>query len=137
MSCRCRRAVNRRMTSRSHGSTVNIRIANCPKSAMSIVPSLLKSKYARNLAGPCAGGTAEYTFRREALVEVDGKWADAAVGRFSTADESKQFVAVIEGKGPRDPLDRPFAGRSRSAVEQALQYAVNLQIDWFVVTNLR
>jgi hypothetical protein len=36
---------------------------------------------------------------------------------------------IIEGKGPRDPLDRPFGSRKRSAVEQALQYAVNLQID--------
>src|SRR5262249_58418986 len=44
---------------------------------------------------------------------------------------------ILEGKGPRDPLDRPFAGRQRSAVEQALQYAVNLRIDWYLVTNLR
>ena len=44
---------------------------------------------------------------------------------------------MIEGKDPRDPLDRPFGSRKRSAVEQALQYAVNLQIDWFLVTNMR
>jgi hypothetical protein len=76
-----------------------------------------------------------YTLRREALVKVDGKFADAGFGVFDGNKSS--FVAVLEGKGPRDPLDRPFAGRKRSAVEQALQYAVQLQIDWYLVTNLR
>jgi hypothetical protein len=61
-----------------------------------------------------------YTLKREALVKVDGKFADAGFGVF---DGSKNtFIAVLEGKGPRDPLDRPFAGRKRSAVEQSLQY---------------
>ena len=54
-----------------------------------------------------------------------------------SARSATTFVAVLEGKGPRDPLDRPFAGRKRSAVEQALEYAVQLQIDWYLVTNLR
>src|SRR5262245_57982917 len=76
-----------------------------------------------------------YTLKREALVEVDGKFADAGFGRFGGGQDS--FVAVLEGKGPRDPLDRPFAGRRRSAVEQALQYAVQLRIDWYLVTNLK
>src|SRR5262249_48229447 len=43
----------------------------------------------------------------------------------------------LEGKGPRDPLDRPFAGRKLAAVDQALRYAVNLVCDWYLVTNLR
>ena len=86
--------------------------------------------------GP-ASGCPVYALKRESLVQVDGKFADAALGRFSLADAQAEFVVVIEGKGPRDPLDRPFAGRKRSAVEQALQYAVNLQIDWFLVTNMR
>ena len=76
-----------------------------------------------------------YTLRREALVKVDGKFADAGLGRF--AADAAGFVAVLEGKGPRDPLDRPFAGRKRSAVEQALNYAVQLKIDWYLVTNLK
>ncbi|MGL6096851.1 MAG: Eco57I restriction-modification methylase domain-containing protein, partial [Fimbriiglobus sp.] len=76
-----------------------------------------------------------YTLRREALVKVDGKFADAGLGRF-TADAAT-FLGVLEGKGPRDPLDRPFAGRKRSAVEQALTYAVQLKIDWYLVTNLK
>jgi hypothetical protein len=77
-------------------------------------------------AGP-ASGSPVYTLKRESLVQVDGKFADAALGRFIVADAHADFVAVIEGKGPRDPRDRPFANRKRSAVEQALQYAVNLQ----------
>ncbi len=85
--------------------------------------------------GP-AGGAAQYTLKREATVEVDGKFADAALGRFSTAGDEPQYLAAVEGKGPRDPLDRPFAGRKMSAVDQALRYAVNLVCDWYLVTNL-
>jgi hypothetical protein len=33
--------------------------------------------------------------------------------------DKEQFVAVLEGKGARDPLGRPFAGRRMSAVDQA------------------
>lgn len=77
---------------------------------------------------------AKFTLKREALVKVDGKRADAGFGRFSKDDDS--FVAVLEGKGPLDPLDRPFAGRRLSAVEQAREYAGQLQIDWYLVTNL-
>jgi len=86
--------------------------------------------------GP-ASGLPVYTLKRESLVQVDGKFADAALGRFTLTDAKSEFIVVIEGKGPRDPLDRPFGSRKRSAVEQALQYAVNLQIDWFHVTNMR
>ncbi|MBX7104513.1 MAG: N-6 DNA methylase [Gemmataceae bacterium] len=78
-----------------------------------------------------------FNYRRESLITVDGKRADAALGQFDRSGGESLFTAVIEGKGPRDPLDRPFAGRKRSAVEQALQYAVNLQIDWFIVTNFQ
>jgi hypothetical protein len=48
---------------------------------------------------------------------VDGKVADAVLGRFQKHKE--QFVAVLEGKGARDPLDHPFAGQRMSAVDQA------------------
>ncbi len=88
-----------------------------------------------DLLGYVPPPTMPYTLKREALVEVDGKFADAGFGVFD--GERNAFVAVLEGKGPRDPLDRPFAGRKRSAVEQALQYAVQLRIDWYLVANLK
>ena len=49
-----------------------------------------------------------YTFSREKHVQVDGKFADAVLGAFRPGDE--RFVVAVEGKGPKDPLDRPFAG---------------------------
>ena len=76
-----------------------------------------------------------FTFSRERHVEVDGKVADAVLGRFQKDQE--QFVAVLEGKGARDPLDRPFAGRRMSAVDQAYRYAINLPCDWIIVTSMR
>src|SRR5271166_6139435 len=86
--------------------------------------------------GPASGDTT-YTVKREALIKVDGKQADAALGRFALGGDEPRFIAVVEGKGPCDPLDRPFAGRALSAVDHALRYAVNLQCDWYLVTNLR
>ena len=76
-----------------------------------------------------------YTLKKEALIQVDGTFADAAFGRFATTDD--QFVTVLEGKGPGDPLDKPYKSRKRSAVEQAVLYALQLKIDWYLVTNLR
>ena len=76
-----------------------------------------------------------YTLKREALVKVDGKFADAALGRFGAGDPV--YAVAVEGKGPADPLDRPHAGRKRSAVSQAMEYAVQLPTAWYAVTNLR
>jgi hypothetical protein len=70
--------------------------------------------------GP-ASGSDPYTLKCQPVIEVDGKFADAALGRFSTTGESVEFLAAVEGKGPRDPLDRPFCGRKLSAVDQALR----------------
>src|SRR5664279_6286689 len=50
--------------------------------------------------GPAEAADA-YTLSRERHVEVDGEFADAVLGRFQKGKE--QFVAVLEGKGPRDP----------------------------------
>ena len=77
--------------------------------------------------GPAASADT-FTFSRERHVEVDGKVADAVLGRFQK--DKEQFVAVLEGKGARDPLDHPFAGRRMSAVDQTYRYAVNLPCDW-------
>jgi hypothetical protein len=76
-----------------------------------------------------------YTLSRERHVEVDGEFADAVLGRFQK--DKEQFIAVLEGKGTRDPLDRPFAGRRKSAVDQAYHYAINLPCDWIIVTSMR
>ena len=38
------------------------------------------------------------------------------LGRFGK--DSARFVAVLEGKGTRDPLDRPFAGRRHDIPER-------------------
>ena len=84
--------------------------------------------------GPAAAADT-FTFSRERHVEVDGKVADATLGRFQK--EKAQFVAVLEGKAARDPLDRPFAGRRMSAVDQAYRYAINLPCDWIIVTSMR
>src|ERR1039458_4856632 len=72
-----------------------------------------------------------YTLSRERHVEVDGEFTDAVLGRFRVGKD--QFVAVLEGKGTRDPLGRPFAGRRMSAVDQAYRYAINLPCDWIIV----
>lgn len=85
-------------------------------------------------AGP-AESAETFTFSRERHVEVDGKVADAVLGRFQK--DKEQFVAVLEGKGARDPLDHPFAGRRMSAVDQAYRYAINLPCDWIIVTSMR
>jgi hypothetical protein len=83
--------------------------------------------------GPAAGHD-RYTIRYERHVEVDGKFADAVLGDFNG---HQRFVVAIEGKGPRDPLDRPFAGRRMSAVDQGYRYAINLPCDWILVTSMR
>ncbi len=74
-----------------------------------------------------------YTFTRE--LEVFGKFADAALGVFLPTGQ--QYAVAIEGKGPLDPLDRPFAGRKKSAVDQGYGYAINLPCDWIIVTSMR
>ena len=45
--------------------------------------------------GPVSAGDI-YTMSRENLVQVDGQWADAVLGRFSA--EKPQFIVALEGK---------------------------------------
>ena len=82
-----------------------------------------------------ADGGPRYTISREKYVQVDGEFADAVLGDFGR--EPERFVVALEGKGPKDPLDRPFAGRRRSAVDQGYHYAINLPCDWIIVTSIR
>jgi hypothetical protein len=76
-----------------------------------------------------------YSFSREKFVEVDGKFADAVLGELRPS--GSRFVVAVEGKGPKDPLDRPYAGRKMSAVDQGYRYAINLPCDWIIVTSMR
>jgi Eco57I restriction-modification methylase/TaqI-like C-terminal specificity domain/Putative RNA methylase family UPF0020 len=76
-----------------------------------------------------------FTFSREKYVQVDGKYADAVIGELRPGHE--RFLIAVEGKGPKDPLDRPFAGRKMSAVDQGYRYAINLPCDWIIVTSMR
>ena len=64
----------------------------------------------------------------------DGKFADAVLGDFNG---QQRYIVAVEGKGPRDPLDRPYAGRRMSAVDQGYRYAINLPCDWIIVTSIR
>ncbi len=82
---------------------------------------------------PADGGDG-YTFSREKHVQVDGKFADAVIGEFNGADK---YVIALEGKGPKDPLERAYAGRKMSAVDQGYRYAINLPCDWIIVTSMR
>jgi methylase of polypeptide subunit release factors len=85
-------------------------------------------------SGPVSAGDT-YTMSRENLVQVDGQWADAVLGRFS--GEKPQFIVAVEGKSTSDPLDRPHGGRKMSAVDQCYRYAINLPCDWILVTSMR
>jgi len=76
-----------------------------------------------------------YTFSREKYVQVDGKFADAVLGELTPGHQ--RFLVAVEGKGPKDPLDRPFLGRRMSAVDQGYRYAINLPSDWIIVTSMR
>jgi hypothetical protein len=76
-----------------------------------------------------------YTFSREKHVRANGKFANALLGEFGP--DGKHYIAAVEGKGPKDPLDRPFAGRKVSAVDQAFDYVINLRCNWILVTNIR
>ena len=66
---------------------------------------------------------------------MEGEFADAVLGDFGRGPD--KFIVALEGKGPKDPLDRPFAGRRMSAVDQGYRYAINLPCDWIVVTSIR
>ena len=56
-----------------------------------------------------------FTLSRARRGEVHDKVPDAVLGRFQK--HKQQFIAVVEGKGARGPLDRLFPGRRMSAVD--------------------
>jgi hypothetical protein len=100
-----------------------------------LLPDFLSDVFA-DLLGyvPPPGVDGAYTLSRERHVEVEGEFADAVLGRFNG---EPQYVVAVEGKGPKDPLERPYAGRRRSAVEQAYKHAINLPCDWVTPLSTR
>lgn len=84
--------------------------------------------------GPTEGAK-RYTISQEKHVAVDNKFADAVIGDLRPG--ASKYVIALEGKGPKDPLERPYAGRRLSAVEQGYRYAINLPCDWILVTSMR
>lgn len=101
-----------------------------------ILPDFLTAFFCELLGytRPADGGT-RYTISREKHVQVEGEFADAVLGDFGRGTD--KFVVALEGKGPKDPLERPFGGRRMSAVDQAYRYAINLPCDWIIVTSIR
>ncbi len=101
-----------------------------------LLPDFLKDVFCDALGYTrLADSAARFTISREKHVQVDGKFADAVLGNFRPSHE--EFIVALEGKGPLDPLDRPFAGRKMSAVDQGYRYAINLPCDWIIVTSMR
>lgn len=102
-----------------------------------LLPDFLTDVFQRILGyrGPAERTDGRFSIAREKTVEVDGQFADAVLGTFEGAVEEP--IIAVEGKGPKDPLDRPYGGRRMSAVDQGYRYAINLLCDWILVTNLR
>lgn len=111
--------------------------AGADRKETELLPDFLTDVFQRILGyrGPANSEDGRYTISREALIEAYGTFADAALGPFG--DDRGQIVVAVEGKGPKDPLDRPHGGRRMSAVDQAYRYAINAPCDWLIVTNLR
>ncbi|MGE5191833.1 MAG: Eco57I restriction-modification methylase domain-containing protein [Deltaproteobacteria bacterium] len=99
-----------------------------------ILPDFLADFFVGMLGYTRPAGHDRYTIGWERHIEVDGQFADAVLGDFNG---QQQYAVVLEGKGPRDPLERPFAGRRMSAVDQGYHYAINLPCDWILVTSIR
>jgi hypothetical protein len=99
-----------------------------------ILPDFLADFFVELLGYTRPAGHQRYTIGWERHVEIDGKFADAVLGDFNG---EQRYIVALEGKGPRDPLDRPYAGRRMSAVDQGYRYAINLPCDWIIVTSIR
>jgi hypothetical protein len=73
-------------------------------------------------------------FRASAMSKLTASLPTPSSANFNGAHP---FVVALEGKGPKDLLDRPYAGRRMSAVDQGYRYAINLPCDWIMVTSTR
>ncbi len=86
--------------------------------------------------GPGVRGRASELSRGSGEQVINRPSDSARSGGFQPPS-APRYIVALEGKGPRDPLDRPFAGRRMSAVDQGYRYAINLPCDWIIVTSLR
>ena len=85
--------------------------------------------------GSPASASHHYTFFPN-YTTPKGELADAAIGPSPTQGQPGTVTAVVEMKGPTDPLDIPHAGRRLSAVEQAFGYAIDIPCDWIIVSSM-
>ncbi|MBI3839255.1 MAG: hypothetical protein HY288_15155, partial [Planctomycetia bacterium] len=85
-----------------------------------ILPDFLADFFVGLLGYTRPAGHDRYTIGWERHIEVDGEFADAVIGDFNG---QQRYIAALEGKGPRDPLDRPYAGRRMSAVDQGISHS--------------
>ncbi len=76
-----------------------------------------------------------YTLKHEATIRAGS--ADVALGRFNEPEKADEIVAPFELKGPSSvDLDRIDAGRKRSPVQQAWDYAIDAPGSrWVLVSN--
>lgn len=100
---------------RNWAALVGVRAKREQYGEQELLPDFLSDVFGGVLgySGPASGG-ARYTMSREKHVEVEGEFADAVLGAFGGWPD--RAVVAVEGKGPKDPLDRPFGGRRLSAV---------------------
>lgn len=75
------------------------RLARCRKTKETELVFAFIRDIIETLLGYVGQPAETYTLKREALVKVDGKFADAALGRFGPGDAAA-FIAAVEGKGP-------------------------------------
>ncbi len=99
-----------------------------------ILPDFLQDFFVTLLGYIRPTGNTRYTIGFERHVSIDGQFVDAVLGEFNG---HQKYLVALEGKGPKDPLDRPYAGRKLSAVDQGYRYAINLECDWIIVTSIK
>jgi hypothetical protein len=84
-----------------------------------LLPSFFADFFAQLLGytGP-VGAQSRYTMTVQRTIDDLGERPDAVLGDFNGENRP---VMPVEGKGTKDPLDRPHGGRPLSAVQQGYQ----------------
>ena len=79
--------------------------------------------------GP-AGATDRYTLKREATVEVDGKFADAVLGDFRPPATGRSSSSPSKARGRATRSTGPSPAASCRPSTRRYRYAINLPCDW-------